>query len=90
MVFKCPFQSKQSWFSDEQTTIDVNAHNLHKNYSIAVSVTVPSHQDDMSYSVDANSKLASAELKLSVAENTKCVTVDRIRIVRHQYKWNAC
>jgi len=58
---------------------------LHENYSIRVSVTkiVSSHEDNMSYSVEVNSKLVSAEPKFHVDENTKCVDIGKIRIIRH-------
>lgn len=70
---------------NEDTTIDVNTHSLHENYSITVSVTKTelSHVDDMCYSMEVNSKLVSAVPKFNVDENTWCITIGKMRIIRH-------
>lgn len=70
--------------TNEDTSMDVNTHSLYENYSIAVSVTKtePSHVDDMSYSME-DSKLVSAVPKFNVDENTWCITIGKMRIIRH-------
>lgn len=62
--------------------IDVNTHSLHENYLIEVS----SHEDSMLYSVNVSSKLLTIEPKLYLDENTKCIAIGKMRIIRRQDK----